>query len=150
METNETEMRAERDDEKASALADFLECSVEEIGDAPVGFDENRYDAWGREYLVLTDEEADAAMQECVRESLWAFNPCFLERYTPEGVEAEEIRLIIGDRCEDANGAMLALVGDRFEELVTDAGNEDGRGHFLAGYDGEENEESVFYIYRTN
>ena len=59
----------------------------------------------------------------------------------------------IQELVQDANEPLLALVDD-FEELVQDAIGCDGRGHFLASYDGVEEEfyynEEYYYIYRVN
>ena len=51
--------------------------------------------------------------------------------------------------CESANGLVKALIND-MDEFVEDAINADGRGHFLAQYDGNENEQDDFYIYRVD
>ncbi len=52
---------------------------------------------------------------------------------------------------------MLALVvagGHELDELAGDAASADGRGHYLAGYDHEENEIKhagrTWYVYRVN
>ena len=50
---------------------------------------------------------------------------------------------------------VLQLLADNstiknFDDFVEDAVRADGRGHFLAGYDGNENEQGDFYLYRTN
>ena len=36
------------------------------------------------------------------------------------------------------------------DELIEEAVSLDGRGHFLASYDGHENEHNDYFIYRTN
>lgn len=109
------------------------------------------------EWLVLTDEEADSRAAEYIADSIWAFRPGFLAAYTPDGVDEDELTSIIGDRCEDANAAVLALVssGRGLDSLTEDAIGADGRGHFLSGYDGEEHEiededGATWYLYRTN
>jgi hypothetical protein len=38
----------------------------------------------------------------------------------------------------------------KFNDFADEAISADGRGHFLSGYDGNENEQDGFYIYRTN
>ena len=116
------------------------------------------FGADGGEYRVLTDEEADEACEEYIRESVWTFRAEFLSAYTPAGINVEEIESLRGDRCEDANQGLVALIeaGAGMDELIQDAIDADGRGHFLSSYDGEETEESLdndgetFYIYRTN
>ena len=51
--------------------------------------------------------------------------------------------------CENLNGLVYALI-DNLNEFIEDAVDADGRGHFLSWYDGYENEENGFYIYRAN
>lgn len=120
----------------------------------PETYDATRYDAGAAEFLVLTDDEADTLAAADIKKSLWAFNADFLAGYMPEGIDAEEINAIRGERCEGANSAMLALVGDRLEEVTEEAIAADGRGHFLSGYDGDEIEQEhggrLWYAYRTN
>lgn len=107
------------------------------------------------DYLVLTDEEADELVREEIEEMVWAFTPSFLSAHT--GVD-EEIFEALADRCEDNNESFKRMIKD-FDEFVEDAVACDGRGHFLAGYDGNENEvtftslddtKTIYYIYRRN
>ena len=55
--------------------------------------------------------------------------------------------------CEGANEPLTAMIKD-FDHFVDDAVSCDGRGHFLAGYDHQENEITfngiTYYIYRRN
>jgi hypothetical protein len=144
----------------AAALAIALDqgfLKEDEADEISMGYDYRRYDAGPAELLVLTDEEADRLVIEDVRESLWAFNADFLSAYMPDGIDADQITAIRGDRCEGANEAMLALVNAgpyTVEELAEEAATADGRGHFLASYDGEEIEHEhdgrLWYAYRTN
>ena len=101
-------------------------------------------------YLVYTDEEADEAVREAIEESLWAFNASFLQAHT--GVDANAIEKI-QEMCESANEPLTAMIKD-FDHFVDDAVSCDGRGHFLAPYDHEENEITfngiTYYIYRRN
>lgn len=92
----------------------------------------------GAELLILTEEEANERAADYIRETLWAFNANFLWKYMPEGLAADDIEALRGDRCESVNDAFLALVGDNFDRLVEDAIAADGRGHFLNSWDGEE------------
>jgi len=48
--------------------------------------------AEGNDYLVLTDEEADKAASDYIRDSLWAFNAEFLADNT--GLPAEVFSMI--------------------------------------------------------
>lgn len=139
---------------RIEALAAFLDIELEDgetLEDyiTPESYTENSFDAPGATYLVLTDDEADAAVRQYVEESLWAFNPEFLSSNTGLPVIVFEA---LQDKAEDANEAFRALVtgcGD-FEMLIRDAVISDGRGHFLAQYDGNEDEEGDFFIFRTN
>lgn len=105
------------------------------------------------EYSVYTDEEADEAVKEYIKESVWAFNASFIINHSSLPYEAREmIEFFQREKCEGANETILALIND-FDDFVSDAISADGRGHFLSSYDGEENEETVngetYYIYRN-
>jgi hypothetical protein len=52
--------------------------------------------------------------------------------------------------CEDANEIVRAMIGERMDDFVSQAIGADERGHFLSSYDGEENQQGEFYIYRNN
>jgi len=110
------------------------------------------YDEDG-DYLVLTDDEADEMCKERILDSLWAFNSWFLASET--GID-EAVFSAIQDngKCESNNDAILSCIDDE-DSFVDAAISADGRGHFLSGYDGKEDEVQVgdfgtFYIYRTN
>lgn len=137
--------------DKIKALAELLDITdLEEIEEMFPQSLSTYYSVGHSEYRVFEDAEADQACKECIEDLLWAFRPEFLAPYMPKGIEADTIRAIQGERFEDANEPLLALVGDELERLVQDAIGADGRGHFLSGYDGEEREMGIFYIYRTN
>lgn len=142
------------EESRIAALAAHLSIELEDgedFGDyiTEASYGENTFEAEGNEYLVLTDSEADDAAREYIENSLWAFNAEFLAGNT--GLP-EEVFTALQDKCEDANDTFWTLVnkcGD-FGQLVRDAIASDGRGHFLAQYDGAEEEEGEFYIFRTN
>ena len=116
-----------------------------------------------QDYLVLTDEEADEAVREEIEQLVWAFTPSFLSAHT--GYIDEGVFRLLQEKCEDANDSIMSMIKD-FDHFVEDAVACDGRGHFLAGYDHEENEvrylsvvregmcyktkETYYYIYRVN
>ena len=101
------------------------------------------------EYLVLTDEEADMKAADYIRETAWAFNKSFLDCHSKSISELDEKTFsIIQDSCESANKAILAMIDD-VEHFIEDAILADGRGHFLGNYDGKENEQDNYYIYRV-
>lgn len=134
---------------KTEALAGFLEIDTDEITECS---DSRTFEIGRKEYLVLTDEEADEMARERIEDSLWAFNPSFLVRYidnAPRGLE-KVLRAVAEESCEDASPMIRLLVGDNFDRLVRDATMTDGRGHFLASYDGNEEEAGPFYVYRMN
>lgn len=141
--------------ENARALATFIDCQPDEFTHEGEGYDGNgeRFSLGSQEYLVCTDEEADSAVHNYIRENLWAFRPTFLRQYIGKNglpMEGEAMLEAFQEKCECANESLLAMVGDRFDELVMDAIGCDGRGPFLSPYDGEEHESGNFYVYRTN
>lgn len=139
---------------KARALADFLEVGLEEITEGTCY--DNSLACDGAEYMVLTDEQADAKAKEEILNSLWAFNPDFIIRHCSnfETMTQEEVKSAIRSleyaqkSCEYANGLVRALIAD-IDEFVKDAIYVDSRGHFIAYYDGVENEQDGYYIYRV-
>lgn len=106
-------------------------------------------------YLVYTDEEADEAVREYIEETVWAFTPSFLQAHT--GVSSDIIKEMQEKMSPSANQAITAMIKD-FDHFVDDAIACDGRGHFLAQYDHEENYVSfsneegknvTYFIYRV-
>lgn len=133
---------------KAEALAKFLNEDLDAISETT--YDENTFDAAGGEYLVLTDEEADQLAHDYIKDSLWAFKSSFLASYCDM---PEEMFKAVQDKCESANDGILQCVeraDGGLDGFVEEAISADGRGHFLNTYDGEENEEGEFFIYRVN
>jgi hypothetical protein len=93
----------------------------------------------GNEYTVATsEEEADEAVGEYIKESVWSFNSEFIIEHSKLPWEAEEmIKNFQQAKCEDANDTILAIIED-IDVFIQDAISQDGRGHFLASYDDEE------------
>lgn len=136
--------------DKKQALAAFLEIDENEIKN---GYDENIFETEDAEYMVLTDAEADQAAEEYIKDSLWAFNTDFILQHSSlnnwnERTE-KAFKTMQAELCESANEIVKAVITD-IDEFISDAIVADGRGHFLNTYDGEENEEGEYYIYRTN
>ena len=104
-----------------------------------------------KEYKVLTDKESNKEVKEYIRETLWAFTPTFLENHSTK-FDMDHFKKV-QELYEDANEIVFNMIDD-FDELVEDAIDQDGRGHFLSTYDGHENSQDwngeLFYIYRTN
>lgn len=152
--------------EKFEALKDYLiesgEGTEEELQKITAGQSYNSdfdyFELLGCEYLVLTDEEADEKTADYIKDSLWAFNADFILEHTAvyeETTHREDaeiikaLQMVQGSICESANALVRALIVD-IDAFIEDAVDADGRGHFLASYDGEEYESGNFYIYRTN
>ena len=131
---------------KEEALAKFLDCEVDDI--SVTKYDDDTFDAPYGEYMVLTDEEADRKAKDYILDTAWTFNASFLVGHVPDGV-TEDILSMISEKCEDGNSAMLGLIQDH-DAFVDDAISAEGRGPFLSTYDGEENEQGEYYIYRVN
>lgn len=112
------------------------------------------YKVDGQEYAYADSEpEAFDALVASITDSLWAFKASFIlgfngEKYT----DAEEKALseMQGKLCEDANPIMLRLIGGakKLADFARAAGRADGRGHFLATYDGNEDEQLIDDEYR--
>ena len=142
--------------EKINTLATFLNVEASEIETS--SWDDDVLTYGNQEYLVLTDDEADEKTAEEIKNSLWAFNADFIIQHCKNyesmdnyeyNAAIESLREAQGKQCESLNGLVYALI-DNIDEFVTDAIIADGRGHFLSFYDGRENEENDFYIYRIN
>lgn len=118
-------------------------CKLYDLKPTEIDFDD---------YLILTDEEADEMVTEYIKDHVWAFRPNFLASVT--GVDESVFEAIqVNGKCEDNNNAILSIIErtDSMSQLLWDAIASDGRGHFLAGYDGNENElPGGLFIYRIN
>lgn len=112
------------------------------------------------DYLVYNDEEADEACVEYVKESVWAFNACFILMecgLDHSDVAVESLKIMQEKSCEGANEFILSLIDKTcgIRKFAFSAMSADGRGHFMNTYDGEEHEhetenDGTFYIYRLN
>jgi hypothetical protein len=139
------ELNAELDnwlslDEKQRVLVIYLDCLPEEVYSQE------------DDYLVYTDAEADEAAHEYIESSLWAFNASFILGETGINEGEESLQKMQEDSCEGCNEFIAALIKGTcgIEEFVQSAISADGRGHFMSSYDGEENEQGEFFIYRIN
>lgn len=136
-----------------------------ELDDLDIEVEQSKYDKCLFEtpqgdYLVLTDKEADEKCKDYIKDTLWAFNTSYILEHMKgyQNTTDYEDRCITKalsklqeDLCETASPIIERLVED-LDEFVKDAINDDGRGHFLASYDGKEREVEVdgtkYYIYR--
>lgn len=137
----------DQEDPRVMALSKYLDLALE----PNITYESNDIYSFGNEeYMILTDDEADEKVAEYIKETVWAFNPSFLSCHS--GID-EDVFKLLQEKCESANEAILKLIKD-FDHFVEDAIASDGRGHFLSGYDGEENDHEhdneTYYIYRTN
>lgn len=127
---------------RMKALANFL-------GANGVSYNESTgiFNTCDKEYYVFTDDEANKRVEEYIKETLWAFNPKFIHDMT--NIDERMIRVIVNE-CENSNEVIekliIATCGiDRFIQKAVEC---DGRGHFINTWDGEENEEDGYLIYR--
>ena len=137
-------------DKKIKALATFLDINENDIEVNDYGTFEH-----GGEYLVLTDNEANEKAKQEILESLWAFNSEFIL----DCCELDSSRCVVASLqdmqencCESCNDFIRALIDgtcgiDAFVSLAIES---DGREHFIATYDNEENEQDEYFIYRIN
>jgi hypothetical protein len=135
-------------DEQVQALAKHLDLDNEDL--RMIEESNDYYSFGGRDYLVLTDDEADEKAKEYILDTAWAFNSSFLSCHSKGDVD-EEVFKVLSEKCESSNDAVLSLIDDK-DDFVDDAISSDGRGHFLSQYDGNENEEEIngttYYIYK--
>lgn len=140
--------------EKIEALAKYLQVEPDDLK-------EEKYDHYGldlyslgdKEYAIGTDKESDEACEEYIKDSVWAFNASFILSECGLPLSGEEsLKSMQEKSCEGANDFILSLIEKTcgLEEFVKSAISADGRGHFLSGYDGNENEEGEYFIYRVN
>jgi hypothetical protein len=152
---------------RIKALADFLDIDAEKITASE--YNEKLFEVSdGSEYFVLTNEEADEETRSEIERSLWAFNAAFICQicgFLDDKSDNEQTRIInsledMQKVCEGANDFVAAMIKgtcglDVFVEKAIDV---DGRGHFLASYDGKENviyekengHDKDYWIYRIN
>ena len=146
------EIKKEIEMTKQEALARFLATNKENFKKLNYDhYDLEVYSLGNKEYAIGTDKEADKACTENIKDSLWAFNASFIAEHTKTGYTPELEKSIskIQEQCEGAQAAIECMIED-IDEFIKDAISADGRGHFLSGYDGEENKEGDYYIYRVN
>jgi len=137
---------------RINALKLFLEVEKEDI--KTIEYDNNTFICGNGEYMVLTDLEATKQAKNYIKESLWAFNKNFImsnlnSRFNNMDEEiVENIIDIAQEKYEDGNDSIKSII--RINDFIKDAIMCDGRGHFISSYDGEEQEQGNYYIYRTN
>lgn len=130
---------------KFSALVRHLRCDEDQV-DAT--HDPSAFEAFGREYLVLTGDEADRQSERLLEESLWAFDPEWLASHSDD-IPAEAFGALAEVYSEDASALIKRMIQD-WDHFVGHTIMTDGRGHFLAAYDGAEHESYDYFIYRVH
>jgi hypothetical protein len=131
-------------EERQAVLADFLDVDFSDVDD---GYD-NNFGACGHDYKVLTDDEADEEVKKSILSRLYSFRPQFIASELRKFELEEMIAMYIRAKGEDANDAIRALIDDE-DAFCQAAVSADGRGHFLASYDGDEWEHEGYYIYKS-
>lgn len=124
-----------------------------EVNESDYNFceEENILNILNKDYLLLTNAEATNIARENIKNSLWCFKSGFLEEMT--GIDAEVFE-ILQEKYEDSNNAILKLIESNcgIDDFIETAINYDGRGHFIASYDGEEEclsyEDIDLFLYR--
>ena len=135
---------------KQLALAKHLKLSVDEIDDIEFLEDESGSEpvefTYGQDsYHVLTDEEATERCKDYIKHTLYAFNPEFIHMYVSIDIKTLEK---ISELRESANPVIKKLLGEKLDDFIESVITYDGRGHFLASYDGQEHEEDDYFIYK--
>lgn len=140
---------------KKQALAAF-------VAESPITYDaetDEYITRNGAVYKIFTGAEADQAAKEDIMNSLWAFNADFILDHSKaaDELDARErdevikaLREMQANLCESANPLVRCLIAD-LDEFIDDAIYADGRGHFIAQYDGDEHElGGDLYAYRID
>lgn len=141
---------ADDDEARKAALAASLGVEPDEIEESSSFSYDGTFSVGNKEYLVLTEDEADEKAAESIKDSVWAFNPDFIIEHSDLPAEAEEmVRFFQEKKSEGANETLTALIKD-MDEFIADAISADGRAHFMNSYDSKEEEEGDFLIYRIN
>lgn len=144
-------------EDKVKVLAALIGCDVEDIEcENYDSYGLNVFTAQGEEWALGTDEEAQEACQEAIKQSLWAFNPEFILSHCKAGSKptlVKALKQVQEKLCEDANEFVEVLIQD-LDSFIQDAISADGRGSFLSPYDNEEQEividDVYYYAYRLN
>lgn len=143
--------------DKTEALAKYLECEANDITQSP--YEKESFEAQGKEFLVLTEDEATERACQYIENTLWAFRSSFLIDFIPSACslsvsETNELEKCIEQMqekmCESCNDILKALIGKRLNDLINAALCNDPIENFLATYDHKVGEEGEFLIYRTN
>lgn len=153
-----------------NALASFLNCSPDEL--TPdyeyYGTDVMVFERGDEQYICVNEEDREIAVAANIEQSLWAFKASFILDFIGADATDNTIKAfekMQSELCEDANDLIKAMVrwDNEQDDFITSAIDADEYGHFLAQYDGVENEHefvfkdedgtpdtTTFFIYRIN
>lgn len=139
------------------AAARIMECDTEEVTKEKYDhYGMDVYSAYREEYAVCLPDEADEAVKQYIRDSLWTFKAEMILAHSRAGSSPKTIKALQemqAKLCEDANEIVYCIIED-IDAFIEDVINADGRGAFLSSYDGEEHEIEIngitFYCYRLN
>ena len=128
---------------KAKALRNYLGIKIDEIKTDGEGFE---IVGSSERYLILSDQEANEAVRENIKENICYFNASFIARRSHLSKEVIEH---LQEKHEEVNDLLIRELIS-FDRFVINAIEEDGRGHFLSSYDSDEHEAGDFYIYQID
>ena len=123
-------------------MSDFIDTEVEQAEVLDYDYYGLKvYQIGNKEYAVGTDAECNEAVEKYIENTLWAFNTDFINDQL--GLDLDEdgvksLQTMQSKCCDSCNTFFRQLIGDKFDDFVDAAVCTDGRGHFLASYDGEE------------
>lgn len=128
-------------------LTDYLTELIEAFNPETNTIEFDNYD----EYWILTNEEAEEAVRTEILDTLEYIDPNFLSYY----ISIKDVEVIEAiQESSNANKIIKRLIeaNSNMYEFIEDTKDIHGRGHFIAKYDGIENEEQVngkyYFIYR--
>ncbi len=139
------------------AAARIMECDTEEITKGKYDhYGMDIYSAYHEEYAVCLPEEADEAVKQYIRDSLWTFKAEIILAHSKAGASQQVIKALAEMQvklCESANEIIYCIIED-IDVFIEDVVKADGRGAFLSPYDGEEQEIKIkgitFYAYKLS
>ena len=120
---------------------------------------------FGHEWIIGSDEQMQAWCSYEIKRSIWSFRPEYLmnfinEEYKlePELVEYDNQDLmatleLLVEECEPASPILRAAISENMQDFINSAIRDDGRGHFLSRYNGEERSVKItgdiVYLYKN-
>jgi uncharacterized protein YbdZ (MbtH family) len=138
------------------AVAQVTGCECEDLKEEKYdSYGLRVFSAYGQEWAVGTEDEAQEAAIQYIKDNAWTFKPEFIASHTKGGASNGMIKAItaLQELCESCNEDVKSLIED-IDDFIENAVSSDGRGMFLSPYDSNEQEVKVgneyFYAYRLN